>query len=158
MLNLDHGYVGDPSRFEWTQGAVAAVRAVNDAGLLAFVVTNQSGVARGLYGEAEVEALHAWMRAELGRAGARLDDVRYCPHHPEGTVAAYARACRDRKPGPGMIEDLARRWPVDLPASLIVGDNPSDLEAGRAAGVGAGLLFEGGDLLAALQPWLRTSR
>ncbi len=148
VLNVDHGYVGGRDRFTWVEGAVAAVKAVNDSGRWAFLVTNQSGVARGLFGEADVEALHAWMREELARAGGRLDDVRYCPHHPDA-------GCRCRKPGPGMIEDLARAWPVDLAASLVVGDKPSDLEAGRAAGVGAGLLFEGGDLCAALAPHLR---
>lgn len=145
VINVDHGYVYRVEDFHWIKGAVAAVKAVNDRGLFAFLITNQAGVARGLYGEADVLALHAYMQATLRESGAHFDDIRYCPHHMQGTVARYARACDWRKPGPGMILDLARAWPVDLAASLVVGDKPSDLEAGRAAGV-AGALFAGGDL------------
>jgi D-glycero-D-manno-heptose 1,7-bisphosphate phosphatase len=89
VLNEDTGYVFDPGKLKWIEGAQEAVKAINEAGYFAFVVTNQSGVARGLYGESDVLALHAWMADELAKMGARIDDFAYFPHHPEAIVERY---------------------------------------------------------------------
>ena len=153
VLNKDVGYAYRPNQIEWVEGAVAAVKAVNDAGLYAFVATNQSGVARGFYTEADVEVLHAWMNGELAKEGARIDAFAYCPHHAEGTVKRYARACDWRKPGPGMLLDLMDRFPVDPARALMIGDNATDMAAARAAGI-KGVRFEGGSLLETLAPHL----
>ncbi|RYC29130.1 HAD family hydrolase [Lichenibacterium minor] len=150
VINADLGYVGDAARFALLPGAAAGVRAAAEAGALCFLVTNQSGVARGFYTEADVDALHRHMAAELARAGARFDDIRYCPHLPEAPLAAYRRDCGCRKPKPGMILDLMAGWPVDPARSAMIGDRTSDMEAARAAGI-RGLLYEGGALADAVR-------
>ena len=149
VLNLDHGYVHAPHQVEWVRGAKEAVKLLNDAGCYLFVVTNQAGVAKGLYEEEAIETLHRWMAEELAAEGASIDDWRYCPFHPEGSVADYRAAHPWRKPSPGMLLDLLARWPVERKGSFLVGDKISDIEAAEAAGI-PGYLFEGGDLAAFL--------
>ncbi len=145
VLNVDHGYVHRPDQVAWITGAPAAVRRLNEAGWFVFVVTNQAGVGRGYYDEAAVKALHRWMNTDLAGHGARIDDFRYCPHHPEEARPPYRMACACRKPQPGMLLDLMACWPVDRSRSVLIGDKPSDVAAAAAAGV-PGHLFAGGDL------------
>jgi D-glycero-D-manno-heptose 1,7-bisphosphate phosphatase len=146
VLNVDHGYVHRWEDFHWIPGAAAAVRAFNQAGWLVFVATNQSGIGRGYYSEADMHALHARMAEELAREGARIDAFYYCPHHPEAAEPAYRHPDPpDRKPNPGMLLRAFVEWPVDRGRSLMVGDKPADLQAAARAGVRA-LLFPGGDL------------
>jgi D-glycero-D-manno-heptose 1,7-bisphosphate phosphatase len=143
-LNDDIGYVHRIADFRWLPGAMNAIRRLNESGYLVFVVTNQSGVARGMYDEAAVNDLHHWMVKELGAAGARIDDIRYCPHHPEGSTAAYRTACSCRKPAAGMLLNLMNVWPVIQEASIMIGDRESDAAAGRAAGIASAIVPAGG--------------
>jgi D-glycero-D-manno-heptose 1,7-bisphosphate phosphatase len=145
VLNIDHGYVARREDFQWVDGAIAAVRALNEAGYYVFVATNQSGIARGLYAVEDMQKLHQFMTDEMAQAGAHIDDIRFCPFHPEATVAAYRRASDWRKPSPGMILDLMQQWPVERERSVLIGDKGADVEAAQAAGI-RGLLFTGGNL------------
>ena len=135
VINVDHGYVFEPTRLEFTPTAIEGIRLLNQAGYPVLVVTNQSGVARGMYGVAEVEAFHAHMNAALGEAGAHVDAFYYCPYHPDGTVADYAIEHEDRKPGIGMIRRAMREWDVRAEGSFLIGDKQSDLDAASAAGI-----------------------
>jgi D,D-heptose 1,7-bisphosphate phosphatase len=145
VLNRDTGYVHRPADFTWTEGAREAVRAVNDSGRLAIVVTNQAGVARGLYDESAVEALHRWMAEDLARIGAHVDAFYYCPHHPDFGDPPYRQVCDCRKPRIGLIRRATAEHLIDLRRSLLIGDQPTDLAAAAAAGI-PGHKFSGGNL------------
>ena len=147
VLNKDTGFAHKPSQIEWISGAKAAVAFLKNQGYLVFVVTNQSGIARGLYKEDDVERLHAWMNKELLQAGScPIDDFRYSPYHPEFDNGNYSDFKDWRKPSPGMILDIMENWPVDNTRSFLIGDRKSDIKAAEAANI-RGFLFDGGDLL-----------
>jgi D,D-heptose 1,7-bisphosphate phosphatase len=153
VLNVDHGYVGSRERFEWMDGALDAIRYATQAGWHVFVVTNQSGVARGHYDEAAVPALLEWMADQVRAAGGTIDDARYCPYHPDATVATYRQVHPWRKPLPGMLLDLIEMWDLDPARAVMIGDQDTDMQAAAAAGVAAHL-FRGGNLLSFVRPIL----
>jgi D,D-heptose 1,7-bisphosphate phosphatase len=153
VINHDHGHVGSRDRFDWIPGALDAIRHATSAGWHVFIVTNQSGVARGFYDEAAVTTLLDWIAGEARRHGGTIDDFRYCPFHPGADVPAYRAVSDWRKPAPGMLLDLIRAWELDPSRCVLIGDQPTDLAAAAAAGI-AGHLFPGGNLLAFLRPIL----
>ena len=137
VLNEDRGYVSRPEDFHWLPGAVQALRWLQRAGWRLVIVTNQGGIARGLYGPAEYDNLTSWMRSELAKQGVRLDGIYHCPHLRDAPLAAWRRQCACRKPKPGMLLRAARELDLDLASSVMVGDKPGDIAAGRAAGLAA---------------------
>jgi D-glycero-D-manno-heptose 1,7-bisphosphate phosphatase len=149
-LNVDRGYTHKITDLSWQPDARQAVKYANDAGYYVFVVTNQAGVARGLYQESDVIAFHAEMQSQLYEIGAHVDAFEWCPFHVDGTVAAYRQDSRRRKPSPGMIEDLVDVWPVEMSRSLLIGDSPDDMKAAEAAGL-VGIRYTGGSLLDLVQ-------
>lgn len=131
-LNVEKNYLHRFEDWEWIPGAVEAIKAFNEAGYLVIVISNQAGVARGMYSEADINRLHAHVDEELCRLSARIDAYYYCPHHPE---FGENRDCACRKPSPGLIFQAQQDWGIDLSRSWMIGDKMSDIEAGEIAGV-----------------------
>lgn len=140
---VDHGYVGSVDRVEFIEGAAEAIAGFNRAGIPVAVVTNQSGVARGLYGLEDVTRVHQYIATRLAERGAHIDLFAYCPYHPAGVVEAFARTSEDRKPAPGMARAAAAGLGLDLTASWVVGDRTEDV--GLAEAVGASAIYLGSD-------------
>lgn len=146
VLNVDSGYAYDPAKLEWMPGARAAVARVNAAGVVAIIATNQSGIGRGYYREADMEAFHAEMIRQLESEGARIDRIYFAPHHEDAAEERYRIADHpDRKPNPGMLLRGLAEFGIDPANAIMIGDKESDMEAARRAGV-AGFLYRGGDL------------
>ncbi|HTM82590.1 HAD-IIIA family hydrolase [Asticcacaulis sp.] len=147
VINQDINYLHRIDDFLWIDGAIDTIRRANDRGMAVIVVTNQSGVARGFYNEADVAALHTHIQSELNAQGAFIDNFYYCPYHADATIDRYRVPDHpDRKPNPGMIQRAAREHNIDLSRSVLIGDQPSDMAAARAAGI-KGCLFTDGDLV-----------
>ena len=145
----ERGYAYRIEDYAPLPGAVAALRELQAVGFRLVVVTNQSGIARGLYTEDDYLAFTAHMQARLLAGGVRLDAVEYCPHLPDAAVARYRLACDCRKPRPAMLQRAASKLNIDLASSILVGDRLTDIEAGRAAGVGRCFLVRSGHIVAA---------
>lgn len=139
-LNIDKGYVHRIEDWEWIPGAIDAIVAFKKAGFLVIIITNQAGIARGYYGEADITNLHTRVNGELKEHGVLIDAFYHCPHHPEfGAV----RECECRKPMPGMIDKARQDFDIDLGHSWLIGDKVSDIQAGLAAGVKSILVLTG---------------
>ena len=134
-LLQEGNYVDRLDRLLFFPYTVDAIRALNQSGFAVVVVTNQSGVARGMYPESFVREAHRHIDERLAAGGARVDGYYYCPHHPEGSVEELRRDCECRKPRPGQIFQAAEELALDLQRSFMIGDRWKDIEAGRAAGV-----------------------
>ena len=136
-MNTEVNYLHNPGDLELIPGTAEAVKLLNEAGFAVIVVTNQAGVARGYYTEADVEALHNYMNNLLKESGAAVDAFYYCPHHPEHGIGRYKMTCRCRKPGTGMFEAAARELPggIDRENSWMIGDKLIDTEAGHNFGI-----------------------
>jgi D-glycero-D-manno-heptose 1,7-bisphosphate phosphatase len=159
VVNVDHGYVSRRADFDFVPGVLEGARRLRELGCTLVVVTNQSGIGRGLYTEQDFLALTTWMRGVFEAAGAPLAGVYYCPHYPDG-IEPYGVRCDCRKPAPGMLLDAARDLDLDLPSSVMFGDRASDLEAARAAGVPYRVLLatDGSGAPVEVEPGLATHR
>lgn len=146
VLIEDCGYPHRPEHLQLIPGAAAAVRRMNQAGYRTIIVTNQSGVARGLFSEDQMHAFNGLLVQALAEQGAIIDAVYACPFHADAVDARYRHPDHpDRKPNPGMLTRAIAEHDLDPARSVIIGDQPTDIEAGRRAGV-KGFLFAGGDL------------
>ena len=138
VINEDYGYVYKKEDFKFREGIFEVLKSFQDKGYKLFIVTNQSGIARGFYSEDEFHNLMEWVKKEFAKKGIKITDYRFCPHHPDITGE-----CECRKPKAGMILDLAKKYNIDLENSIMIGDKDSDIKAGKNAGVGESILING---------------
>ncbi len=127
-------YLRSPDELEILPNAAEAIRRFNERGYLSIIVTNQSGIARGFFTEETLAVIHHRLLDMLSEEGARIDAVYYCPHLAGGAVEPYGIDCQCRKPRPGMLEKAAREHDINLSESIMIGDTPADIMAGKAAG------------------------
>ena len=143
VINVEIGYLSRVEDVRFVEGIFSLCRTAVGLGYRLIVVTNQAGIARGLYTEADYQTLMEWMRGEFRREGVELDAVYHCPFHPEHGVGEYKREHEDRKPGTGMLRRGAREFGVELSKSVLVGDRCSDIAAANAAGLQKTFLVRG---------------
>jgi len=144
VVNVEKHYVHKIEDFEFIDGVFELARAAQDKGYLIIVITNQSGIGRGYYTEAVFHHLTEWMVDQFHANGVTIAKVYFAPNHPEHGIGEYKRESEDRKPNPGMILKAAKEFELDLKRSVLVGDQFSDVRAGRSAGVGQIVLFATG--------------
>lgn len=142
-LSEEVGYINHPSRFLLFPYAAGAVKLLNDHEWLAVIITNQAGVARGYFDEAMIQTVHDNLKRDLQSAGARIDGIYYCAHHPSVGEPPYRQDCDCRKPKPGLIKRAATDLNIDVQQSWMIGDRYSDIELARNAGVRAALVLSG---------------
>jgi len=130
VVNLDRGYVYRPEDFQFLPGIFSLCRKAGDRGYGIVIVTNQSGIARGYYSEADFHRLSSWLIRQFRCQGVRLDGILHCPHHPR-----VSGPCWCRKPRPGMLVDAVRRYRLDPRRSIMIGDKRTDIQAARRAGI-----------------------
>jgi D-glycero-D-manno-heptose 1,7-bisphosphate phosphatase len=133
-INEEVGYLDRLDKLRLIPGAAEAIRLINESGMKAVVVTNQSGVARGIFDEAFVDQVHRRLRAMLGEEGAALDGFYSCPHHPTEGRGGYLRSCNCRKPAPGLLLRAADELFLDPERSYVIGDTLKDIEAATRIG------------------------
>jgi len=142
-INVEVQYLSQVKDFQFIPGVPWALKCLKDAGYLLVVVTNQSGIGRGLYDEAALDSIHSHMHEDLAKFGASIDACYFCPHHPEHATGDYRQECGCRKPLPGMLQQAALDLDIDLAASFMIGDKLGDVEAGLAAGCTSLLVLTG---------------
>lgn len=134
-LNVEKGHVFRAADLEYIPGALAALKRVCDAGIKIYIVTNQAGIAKGLYSEADFHSLTRTMLEQMALGGIRIEEVLYCPHHPQATVSAYRLDCACRKPQPGLLRKVMDAQGFRPDTLALIGDKNSDVEAGRTLGI-----------------------
>ncbi len=143
VVNREIGYLFRPEQVEFVPGIFDLCRSAQAAGYRLILITNQSGIARELYSEADFHSLMRWINIQFANAGIQIGAYYFCPHHPEHGVGRYRKECQDRKPQPGMLLRAAQEHAIDLRRSILLGDRCSDIQAGAAAGVGKLILLAG---------------
>ncbi|WP_076542227.1 D-glycero-beta-D-manno-heptose 1,7-bisphosphate 7-phosphatase [Shewanella sp. UCD-KL21] len=147
VINIDKGYVHLVDDFEYIEGVFEACLAFKKMGYMVVVVTNQSGIARGMYSEDDFHHLTEWMDWNFADKGVELDGIYYCPHHPEKGLGDYKQDCDCRKPKPGMLNSAAEFLKIDMSQSIMVGDKADDMRAAKAAGIPTSILVKTGKVV-----------
>ena len=144
-LTKDDGYCHKISDFQWLRGAAHSLALLHHHNIPVFIVTNQGGIAKGLFKEADMQAFHDHLCNKAEEAGGKITDIAFCPHHPEAENASLQN-CDCRKPGIAMLTSLAEKWQIDLTKSVMIGDRKSDYQAGITAGMASYLSSPDDDL------------
>jgi len=140
VLNVDKGYVSQIDDFEFISGVFDVLRQAQEQGYSLFIITNQSGIARGLYTETDYHRLTEWMLGQFANESITISKVYYCPYHSEGTIPEFTQASNLRKPNPGMLLLAQQEHELSLEESMLIGDKETDIEAGTRAGVATTIL------------------
>ena len=142
-LNTELDFLSRPEELQLIPNAARAIREANEFGAKVFIITNQSGIARGLFTETDLGAIHKRLIALLAHEGARVDNIYFCPHHPEYGKTPYKKNCSCRKPKPGMLKKAKKEHGIRLSESFVIGDRCIDMKAGKAAGCTTALVLTG---------------
>ncbi|MDO4179478.1 MAG: HAD family hydrolase [Phascolarctobacterium sp.] len=146
IINVDVAYLYKIEEFQWVEGCPETLAYLTELGYKIFVVTNQSGVARGYFDEAAVHKLHDYIASEASKFGGKIEKFYYCPHLKDGSIPKYAIECNCRKPKPGMLLQAFSEYDLDKEQCFLIGDGKRDVEAAESAGI-KGYLYQGGSLL-----------
>ncbi|RJQ33027.1 MAG: HAD family hydrolase [Actinobacteria bacterium] len=157
IIEDEEGYLSNPNKVKLLPGAAGAIKKLNGAGFKVIIVSNQSGIGRGLITEEQLGQVNQKMLELLAEEGAKIDAIYYCPHHPEADIEKYRMICPDRKPAPGMLIKAAVEHNIDLSKSYCVGDSERDIQAGKNAGCSTLMISEELDLKKAVEIILNNS-
>lgn len=146
VINIDHGHVFEKENFHFIEGIFDLCKRAQECGYLIIVVTNQAGIAKGLYSETQFLELTKWMEKEFAKHDIKISKTFYCPYHVEAKIEKYRQDSEDRKPNPGMLLKAIEEFNLDTEKSIMIGDKESDIEAAKRANIGLRLLFDGDDL------------
>lgn len=143
VININHGYVHRIEDFDFVDGIFELCDVAQRQGYQIIIVTNQAGIGRGYYTEADFQTLMGWMLQQFKGRGITITAVYHCPYHPEHGVGEYKRASEDRKPNPGMLLRAKEEYDIDMATSVMIGDKETDVDAGKNAKVGTTILLDG---------------
>ena len=146
VLNEEVGYLWEFEKFKWMDGAREAIKFCNERDILTVVVTNQGGIAKGLYTARDVDNIAQHMQEDLAEIDSHIDAFFYCPHHPQGIIEGLNVECTCRKPKPGLILHACQALDIDPTQSILFGDSERDIQAAANAKLRAGIFFTGGNL------------
>ena len=141
VINIDYGYVYTKEKFIFNDGIFELVNNANSQGYLVIVITNQAGIAKGLYSEYDFNVLTKWMAEQFILKNGKIDKTYFCPFHVDGVIEKYKKDSLDRKPSPGMIYKALKEFNIDPSKSLLVGDKVSDIEAGISSNIGKTIYY-----------------
>lgn len=147
VINREVNYLYKINDFIYTDNCISGLKTLRALGFELIIITNQAGIAKGIYSEKEFHNLSEWLHKDLSKNGVELLDSYYCPHHPNGIIKKFSKECECRKPKPGMLNLAKEKYGISMKNSILIGDKPSDIYAGNNAGIGSSYLVESGHKL-----------
>ncbi|VFP81855.1 D-glycero-beta-D-manno-heptose-1,7-bisphosphate 7-phosphatase [Candidatus Erwinia haradaeae] len=146
-INIDHGYISDSNNFEFIDGAIEAMHELITMGFILVLITNQSGIGRGIFSEDKFMRLTLWMSSFLKKHHIHLTAIYFCPHHPNAVIEKFRQSCDCRKPKPGMLLAAQKKLRINMLNSYMIGDKIEDMQAAKAAGIGTKILIQNQNII-----------